>query len=110
MMNNSFNKWIIDTLRENGWSQSELSRRAELRTSTISMVLGGQSNPGLDFCLGIARAFREPPEYVLRRAGLLPSLPGGDRTAQEVAEVVRRLPQEEQDLVLEFAKWRLRGQ
>ena len=38
----------------------------------MQQVLSGTTNPGLDFCRGIARAFKLPLEDVFRLAGILP--------------------------------------
>lgn len=54
----------------------ELARRAGLTHVTISNVLNGARNPGVEFCLGVAKAFYEPPEIVFRRAGILPDREG----------------------------------
>lgn len=64
--------WIDRELEERGWSMRELSRRSGMSHGTISDVLNDRTNPGLDFCVGVARALDVPPENVLRMAGLIP--------------------------------------
>ena len=73
---NTFVSWLEKELKARGWTMRELARRAGLTHVTISNVLNGTRNPGVEFCLGVARAFREPPELVFRRAGLLPDRQG----------------------------------
>ena len=89
------------------WNNAELARRAEIGHSTVSMVLSGQSRPGLDFCIGIGRAFGLPPEKVLRIAGLLPSIPPvEDSSIQRLIDLARLLSPSERQLVTDFAEWR----
>lgn len=79
-----------------------------MATSTISMIFSEQSKPGWDFCLAIANALGEPPEKVFRLAGLLPRVAGNEdeQIAKELMEIFRNLsPQDQQD-VLDFARFR----
>jgi len=74
--------WIVQELNNRGWSIRELARRSELAHATINAVLRDRSKPGINFCIGITRAFRVPPEQVFRLAGLLPTIPSDGRDAQ----------------------------
>lgn len=73
---NTFVSWLENGIKARGWTIRGLARRAGLTHVTISNVLNGTRNPGVEFCLGVARALREPPELVFRRAGLLPDREG----------------------------------
>ena len=72
----NFASWLVEEIETRGWTIRELARRAGLTHVTISNVINGARNPGVEFCLGVARAFHEPPEVVFRRAGLLPDREG----------------------------------
>lgn len=74
MSNDDFGQWITNELQERGWSQSEAARRGGFSSAMISGVITGQVNPGLDFCRGLAQAFKMPVEEVFRRAGILPTV------------------------------------
>lgn len=87
-----FVDWLNAELEARGWSNSELARRAGVVPSTVSMVISGHSKPGVDFCLGVARALNEPPEKVFRLAGLLPSKPSGDPGLEELSFYYHHLP------------------
>jgi transcriptional regulator with XRE-family HTH domain len=100
VVNKSFAQWIVEEVESRGWSYAELGRRANLAGATISQVITEQKNPGADFCLGIARAFRVPPEEVFRRAGILPPLPETEKKKQSVWLRFTRLSPEQQDLIL----------
>lgn len=85
IVNTIFIDWLNSTLNEKGWSQAELSKRANISTSMISSVLSGRREPGTNFCNSVAAVLRIPPEDVYRVAGLLPSEPEPeDRTLYEV--------------------------
>jgi len=62
-------------LVEKGWSQADLSKRAQVSPAMVSSVLSGKREPGISFCNSIASVLRVPPEDVYRMAGLLPSEP-----------------------------------
>lgn len=111
-MEKEFITWLTAEMELRGWNNSELARRANLVPSTVSMVLSGQNRPGLDFCVSIAQAFQEPPEKILRQAGLLPPLPGPEEDIRfrDVLEILKRLTSEERDAVLEYANWRFQKQ
>jgi len=44
-----------------------------MSSQMVNALVNGQSNPGLDSCQGIARAFKIPLEDVFRLAGILPA-------------------------------------
>lgn len=106
-MLSDFIEWINKQNKKRGWNNSELARQSGLAPSTVSMALGGQTNPGLDFCVGVARAYGLPPEKVLRQAGLLPLIPEvEDYEIQRLIDLARSMPEDERKLVLEYAEWR----
>jgi transcriptional regulator with XRE-family HTH domain len=95
-----FAQWITDELNIRSWSLRELGRRANLSNTTISQVLSGQANPGLDFCKGIARAFGVRAEEVLARAGLIPAPPDETATSRELVAMFAQLGEEDKERVL----------
>jgi transcriptional regulator with XRE-family HTH domain len=104
-----FVEWINKEISAKGWSSSELARRAKVTSSAMSKLLNQQNNPGLETCLGIAEALGYPPEYVLRKAGLIPPLPSGpdDERIKEVREIMRNLPEDDQEEIRQYAWYRL---
>lgn len=105
---NDFIIWLMAELDKRGWTYSELAQRASVSQSTISMLMSRHNQPGNELCLGIARAFKLPPEDVFRKAGILPPLPApeDDITLKELYEYVKRLPPDERLLILDYATHR----
>ena len=84
LMENKFSAWLLDELKKRDWNQSDLAQRSGVSQGAISKVLQGQRNPGLEFCSGVAKAFRVPVEKVLILAGFLPAR---DHEVQEIEEL-----------------------
>lgn len=112
-MNEDFIRWLDDELRKRGWSQSEAARRGGISASMINAIVNRQTNPGLDFCRGLARAFNMPLEDVFRRAGILPALVELPDEAKDWGERLLYLTEEDRrravemmEQVLKFAEER----
>jgi transcriptional regulator with XRE-family HTH domain len=102
--------WITGEVNKRGWTNSELARRAGISPSTLSLVLSGDRKPGISFCVGVARAFDELPEKVLRLAGLIPPLPAPEDEGvnyEQLWDVVKNMSAQERQNVFEYARWRL---
>lgn len=106
-MGNEFAVWLKAELDSHGWTQSDLSRMSGLSTGAISNVISGQRKPGVDFVLAVARTLRVSPEDLYRRAGLLPPKPelAASPIANEVLDVLRRLPPEKQQEALNYVRY-----
>jgi transcriptional regulator with XRE-family HTH domain len=89
-------------------SHSELARRSGMTQSAISLVMNGYRNPGSDFASAMARALKLLPEEVFRAAGLLPPKPEEDEFRERIVTIVEKLPEEEKQNVLEYARLRWR--
>jgi len=109
-MEKSFVNWLDARLKEKGWSGSELSRRSGISQSAISLVLSGNRQPGVEFCEGVAKAFRIPKDDVYRMAGLLPSKPNADQTVSEITHIYHELDEDNQQDLLDYARLRLQKQ
>ncbi|MCB0210746.1 MAG: XRE family transcriptional regulator [Anaerolineae bacterium] len=109
-MTNKIGSYLTDELEQRGWSHSELARRAGVAQVTVSLVIAGKRNPGCDFCIKIAQALGESPEKLLRLADILPPALGDNATVQEIMDTLKQLPEQEQEEVLKYAKFRLQQQ
>lgn len=106
-MSEALRAWLSGELERRKWSQRELARQAGVSQTFISQVLSGDAHPSVPFCHKIAAALGEAPEKVLRLAGILPTSTGGDDSiVQEITEIARSLPPEDQQEILNFARFR----
>ena len=103
-MSTNLTTLIEQEMNVRGWSIRELSRRAELAPTTISDVLGERTRPGVQFCNGIARALKEPPERIFRLAGILPSIIIGKERDQELLDLFHYLSPDDQDRTIAITR------
>lgn len=90
MIKKPFFDWVIEQRDRHGWNDAELSTKAEISHSNLSLIMSGQRNITFDFCVGLAKAFRVRPEFVLYRAGLLtkPAI-AKDELTEDEAELIQ---------------------
>lgn len=103
-MDNKLATWIIEQLKDRGWSHRELGRRAGVSGAAVSRVISDSQNPGWDFCAGVARALGEPPEKIFRLAGLLPPEPAPVQEEGKLIAAFRQLPSQKQQFLLESVR------
>jgi len=105
---NDFKTWLSRQLEERGWSIRELARRGEISHAQIAGYLAGDRGIGIATILGIARALNETPEKLLDMAGLLDLIPPSfeDKTLNEIYQIVKRLPVEERQEILDYVAYR----
>lgn len=97
---NTLSDWLSNELGDRGWSQRELSRRSGISPTQISDIISGKANPGADSCVAIARALNEPPEDILRLAGILPPLPPPVEDEREALGLFRQLERSARQVIL----------
>ena len=91
-MEDSLGAWLANELDKRKWSHNELGRQADISQPVISRVIAGDRKAGADFCVKVAQTLGEPPEKLLRLAGILPPIPDeNDSVLQELAEIIRYL-------------------
>ena len=96
----TFGDWLAATIKDRGWNQSELARRASISQATLSRLINETRQPGPDVCLSLSRALHVPPETVFKHAGLLPPDPAPVSQEKEALSLFRRLPETARDLIL----------
>jgi len=68
-----FSEWLSREMKEQGITQSELARSAEVSRAAIYKALNQlNKRPDPDTCVRIARVLKKSPVTVFRIAGLLP--------------------------------------
>jgi transcriptional regulator with XRE-family HTH domain len=103
-MDNDFVTWLNRAIQDRGWTPAELSRRSGMHPATISLVIHRERQPGIEFCVGIARALGEQPEYVARLAGLLPPAPPSVQEETELIHRLRRASATDRDAVIRMVR------
>lgn len=94
--------WLANELKERGWSNNELARRAGMSSANMSGVLAGKYRVTFDFCFAVAEALRLPPELVFRRAGLLrPTNQSQD--VQAIVDIIKHLSNDDLEMFREMA-------
>lgn len=107
---NDFIQWLTNRMEEQGWKGAELARRSGLDASTITTVLNGTRGPGIEFCVGIGRAFGMPPEQVLRKAKLLPPASDDFEEKETVLSILGKLSWSSRQTVLGMLRGLARNQ
>jgi transcriptional regulator with XRE-family HTH domain len=108
---NAFVEYLHQELDQRGWSISELARRSQLATSTISDVLNEHTQPGQKFLTNVAFGLRVPPLRIFRLAGVLPRIIGSQADwDDELLAYVHELTPANQDAVLVLARGLYRHQ
>jgi transcriptional regulator with XRE-family HTH domain len=106
-MSDQFRQWLTSEMEKRRYSQGALARAIGMSRPFVSRVLSGEKAPSLDFLIKVAQAFGESPEKVLRLAGILPASPASEGdTLQELMELARSLPPEDQQELLKYARFR----
>ncbi len=107
----SFIEWLNQQQKDQGLTDAELARRANVDTAVISNIKNGKRSIGVSVANAISKALKLPPEAVFRAAGLLPpALKPRDVTDQELLNLFYMLPEAQQDEVLEFVRYKLSQQ
>jgi transcriptional regulator with XRE-family HTH domain len=100
-----FNDWLLDRLKEKGWSQSELARKSGLTTASISNYINGRI-PDKTALRKISKALGIPPIMVFEQAGLLPSQPGLTPSQQKLLYASTDMPASDIDLAIQILETR----
>ena len=108
-MENNLSSFLNEELRNRGWSQRELARRAGLSPTSISEVLSGKRGPGKRFCQAVAKALQVPPERIFQAAGIIDAPP---KTALfiELTNVAKSLSEKNQQKLLEYAQFLMQSE
>jgi transcriptional regulator with XRE-family HTH domain len=101
---NELPNWLNRELQKRGWSMRELGRRSGVSQAQISNVINGIARPSADFCIKVAKAFRLPPETVLRRAGILPALTTIKEERETLLHYFDQLSSADQNRLLAIAR------
>jgi transcriptional regulator with XRE-family HTH domain len=99
-----FQDWLRVELDKRNWTYADLSERAGIGRSTVSMVMSGARNPGPEFLLGISDALNVPEIVVFQKAGLLPEDSVATPTTREANFLFRQLSDRQQEDLLRMMR------
>jgi transcriptional regulator with XRE-family HTH domain len=99
-----FINWLDEQLKQRGWTDSQLSKKAGISHSVISKARKGERPIGWDACVAISNALKLSPVIVLRHANLLPPEPDVDLELDELAYLYQQLPEEDRKRILSIAR------
>lgn len=105
LMDEQFAKWINEFIQNKGWTQAELARRANLSKASISDISSGKITPGFEICMKLAKAMSIPPQEVLRKANLLPSVNLSQEEQENLIFLFDNLTSEKKAMLLSYAKF-----
>lgn len=106
-MDTSFTEWLNNELEKRNWSQSELARKGNLSKGAISHIMNGTRKAGNDVCEAIAEVLGYPPEYIFRKAGLLPPIPEETEKSKRLIHMFNIMPDDEQNDLLTYLEIKL---
>jgi len=95
--------WLASQLEERGWSARRLAREMGVSHTNVNNVVNGLTRPDADFCIKVARALTESPEYVLRLGGHLSPHPRDDPDFEVIRSLWDKLPRwKKRDIVMQL--------
>lgn len=103
-----FGSWLKQEMKKRRLSQRELARLSGVAQGLISEITNQKREPSQKFITAIATALGEPPEKLLRLAGIIPPALGDNATLQEIMDIARQLPPEAQQELLDYARFKFR--
>jgi len=105
MSNQEFINWLWSEIHQRDWGQINLARASDITRGAVGNVLRGRQAPGKVFCLKIAKGLGYPPEFVFRKAHILPPDPINDNAMFEQWKyILEQLPQRDRDELLKIAQ------
>lgn len=102
-----FSDWLLEKIKERGWTQADLARASGLTTAAISKYMSGRI-PEKDALKRIAHAFDVPIEELYRVTGMLPPNTESDLLTKTIMHLMRDLDNDEKTEILEYVKLRKR--
>lgn len=104
-MNETFVEWINKAMRENGWYQADLAKKAGVSKATISDISAGKIEPGFSVCVRLAKALSLPVTEILRVAGLIPQISAADKAMEKLTYIFENLSEEKRKSFLEYGEF-----
>jgi transcriptional regulator with XRE-family HTH domain len=104
-----FSEWLKNELEIRGMSQADLARDSNISAPQISRIISMHSSPGENTLRAIAHAFSYPPDFVFRKAGLLPEISEDPPELQELRNLYLSASKNIQHEILDFARYKIKN-
>lgn len=101
----TFGQWLLDKLKERGWSNSEFGRRLNRTQPAISKIISGKNKPRPELIINMAHLLDVTPEEVFRRVWLPESAEEDRPTTSEIMEYIDHFTDEERQELLKYVKY-----
>jgi transcriptional regulator with XRE-family HTH domain len=108
-----FINWVKDEMEKRNLGIRDTARLVKVSHPTISEIVTYRQTPSFDTCVALANAFNYNPTAIVKLAGLLTDTQKTqeqDPLLQDLLYTLSRLPPEDQDELLELAKFKLERQ
>ena len=105
---NTRGEWLNQRMKEAGHTQTSFADALNTSQGLVSSWIRDKKTPSPENCDKIAQELGLDIDEVLTRFGHRPELATDvDQTVREIIASVRLLPEEDQGVVLDFARWRV---
>lgn len=104
-MNTRLIDYLQAKMAEREWNQSDLARHAKLNRGTVSNILNGNRDAGVDVLVSLARALNVPPDDLFREAGVFPSEPELTKDEKRFISLLGSLPVEKRKQLLDYGEF-----
>lgn len=94
---NNFAAWLKHELDKRDMSPADLARRGTISEQSISKILHGKRQPGLESLIGVADGFHIPRAEVFRAAGIIEKEP--ESRIEELATRIESLRLDQQKFI-----------
>ena len=96
----TFIEWLEAEIKARDWKPADLAHKAAITDATLSRILSGSRQAGIEVCQAIAHALGVSKEKVYRRRGFLDPLAPEEEIEEDLLFVFRQLSEHDQQAAL----------
>lgn len=99
--------WLQDELNKRGWLQADLARKGKITPAQVSRIMSEEQKPGLEACIGIAKALGISVDEVARRVrpGALPRTTADQAQKEKLLYQVQLLSKPALERVMDYVRY-----
>ena len=100
-----FVSWLENIIVVKGWNRNTLSIKSGVDSGFVSRILNREREAGPETLIAFAKALELPPEFLFRKAGLLPPLTSDDgQEYEELKYLFAKLPARDRREIIEIIR------